>query len=139
MSTATPGHASPPAQVPAALTELLLQQPELVFSVLVGSRATGNTHTGSDWDIALQWAPDVEWMCILGQTETLRVQLAQALHVSPQTIDLIDLRRANLAMRAAVAEEGVPLTGTDGLAWMHFLQRTWHELEEHYWEQQHAA
>lgn len=139
MSIATPGRASPPAQVPAALTELLLQQPQLMFSVLVGSRVTGNTHTGSDWDIALQWAPDVEWMFILGQTETLRVQLAQALHVSPQTIDLIDLRRANLAMRAAVAEEGVPLTGTDGLAWMHFLQRTWHELEEHYWEQQHAA
>ena len=139
MSIATPGRASTPAQVPAALTELLLQQPQMMFSVLVGSRATGNTHTGSDWDIALQWAPDVEWMFILGQTETLRVQLAQALHVSPQTIDLIDLRRANLAMRAAVAEEGVPLTGTDGLAWMHFLQRTWHELEEHYWEQQHAA
>ena len=72
-------------------------------------------------------------------TGVVGLELAQALHVSPQTIDLIDLRRANLAMRAAVAEEGVPLTGTDGLAWMHFLQRTWHELEEHYWEQQHAA
>lgn len=139
MSTTPPGHTSPPATVPAALIELLRQQPQLVFSVLVGSRATGNTHAGSDWDIALQWAPDVNWMDILGQTEALRAQLAQALHIAPQDIDLIDLRRANLAMRAAVAEEGVPLTGTDGLAWMHFLQRTWHELEDHYWEQQHAA
>lgn len=139
MSTAPPGHTSPPAPVPAALIELLRQQPQLVFSVLVGSRATGNTHAGSDWDIALQWAPEVNWMDILGQTEALRAQLAQALHIAPQAIDLIDLRRANLAMRAAVAEEGVPLTGTDGLAWMHFLQRTWHELEDHYWEQQHAA
>lgn len=139
MSIATPGHASPPATVPAALTELLLKQPQLVFSVLVGSRATGESHAGSDWDIALQWAPDEDWMGLLGKTEALRVQLAQALHVSPQAIDLIDLRRANLTMRAAVAEEGVPLTGTDGLVWMHFLQRTWHELEEHYWEQQHAA
>ena len=139
MGTATPGHTNPPATVPAVLIELLLKQPQLVFSVLVGSRATGNTHTGSDWDIALQWAPEVDWMCILGQTESLRVQLAQALHVSPQAIDLIDIRRANLAMRAAVAEEGVPLTGTDGLAWMHFLQRTWYELEAHYWETQHAA
>lgn len=139
MSTATTGHASPVANVPAALTELLLKQPQLLFSVLVGSRATGGARAGSDWDIALQWAPDVSWMSMLGQTEALRAQVAQALHVAPQAIDLIDLRRANLAMRAAVAEEGVPLTGDDGLAWMHFLQRTWHELEAHYWEQQHAA
>jgi len=139
MSTATSSQTSPPATVPAALVELLQQQPQLVFSVLIGSRATGKSRAGSDWDIALQWAPEVDWMGILGQTEALRAQLAQALHVVPQAIDLIDLRRANLAMRAAVAEEGMPLTGTESLAWMHFLQRTWHELEAHYWEQRHAA
>jgi uncharacterized protein len=139
MSTATPGQTSPSAPVPAALVELLRQQPQLVFSVLVGSRATGNSHAASDWDIALQWAPEVDWLSILGQTEALRAQLAQALQVAPHAIDLIDLRRANLAMRAAVAEDGLPLTGTENLAWMHFLQRTWRELEAHYWEQRHAA
>ena len=139
MSPATTRHTSPPAAIPAALIELLREQPQLNFSVLVGSRATSRAHAGSDWDIALQWAPDVNWMSMLGQTEALRAQLSQVLGVTPQAIDLIDLRRANLAMSAAVAEEGAPLTGTDGLAWMHFLQRTWRELADHYWEQQHAA
>jgi len=139
MSVPITGHTSPPAAAPAALIALLREQPQLIFSVLVGSRATGRAHEGSDWDIALQWAPEVNWPNMLGQTEALRAQLAQVLGVTPQAIDLIDLRRANLAMRAAAAEEGVPLTGADGLAWMHFLQRTWRELEDHYWEQQHAA
>lgn len=139
MSTPITGHISPSAAVPAALIELLREQPQLNFSVLVGSRATGCAHAASDWDIALQWAPDMNWPSMLGQTEALRTQLALVLGVALQAIDLIDLRRANLAMRAAVAEEGVPLTGADRLAWMHFLQRTWRELEDHYWEQQHAA
>jgi hypothetical protein len=52
---------------------------------------------------------------------------------------LIDLPTARLAMRAVVAEEGTPLKGGDSLAWHRFLQRTWRELEEHYWEQIYAA
>jgi hypothetical protein len=52
---------------------------------------------------------------------------------------LIELRRANLAIRASVVEEGIPLAGEDRLAWSHFLQRTWRDLEDFYWAQQHAA
>ena len=75
----------------------------------------------------------------LGQTETLRARLADALQIPLACIDLIDLHRANLAMRASVAEEGVPMVVQDTLAWMRFLQRTWRELEDFYWEKQHAA
>jgi hypothetical protein len=78
-------------------------------------------------------------MDALGRTEMLRSQLAQALDISPSAIDLIELRRANLAMRSSVAEEGIPLAGEDRLAWPHFLQRTWRDLEDFYWDQQHAA
>ena len=117
----------------------LLAQPQLDFAVLVGSRATGTAHDHSDWDIALQWAPQLDWLTMLSRTETLRRQLADAMHISPTAIDLIELRRANLAMRASVAEEGVPLAGQDSLAWAHFLQRTWRELEDFYWAKQHAA
>lgn len=124
---------------PQALVQILLTQPQLVFSVLVGSRATGTAHANSDWDIALQWSPQLDWLTVLGATETLRRQLAEALHISPDNIDLIELRRANLAMRASVAEEGQPLTGQDTLAWAHFLQRTWRELEDFYWDKQHAS
>lgn len=132
MSTNT----SPP---PQALVQTLLTQPQLAFSVLVGSRATGTAHANSDWDIALQWSPQLDWLTMLGATETLRRQLAEAMQISPDDIDLIELRRANLAMRASVAEEGQPLTGQDTLAWAHFLQRTWRELEDFYWDKQHAS
>jgi predicted nucleotidyltransferase len=117
----------------------LLAQPQLDFAVLVGSRATGTAHDHSDWDIALQWAPQLDWLTMLSRTETLRSQLAGAMHIAPTAIDLIELRRANLAMRASVAEEGVPLAGQDSLAWAHFLQRTWRELEDFYWAKHHAA
>lgn len=124
---------------PQALVQTLLAQPQLTFSVLVGSRATGTAHANSDWDIALQWSPQLDWLTVLGTTETLRRQLAEAMQISPDNIDLIELRRANLAMRASAAEEGQPLTGQDTLAWAHFLQRTWRELEDFYWDKQHAS
>ncbi len=107
--------------------------------MLVGSRATGTAHPNSDWDIALQWQPQLDWLNSLSATETLRHKLALALGVAPSNIDLIELRRANLAMRASVAEEGVPLAGEDSLAWSRFLRRTWRELEDFYWDKQHAA
>lgn len=122
-----------------SLTRVLSQQPSLEFAVLVGSRASGSAHALSDWDITIQWAPQLDWLTVIGVMETLRGTLAQAIGVDPSSIDLIELRRANLAMRASVAEEGVLLYEDDSLAWMRFLQRTWRELEDFYWDKSHAA
>lgn len=121
------------------LAKVLLEEPQLEFAVLVGSRSTGTTHDRSDWDIALQWSPQLDWLTALGKTETLRSKMAEILKTSSTDIDLIELRRANLAMRASVAEEGQPLAIQSPLAWARFLQRTWRELEDFYWEQKHAA
>ena len=121
------------------LAQILGDQPELQFAVLVGSRATSTAHAQSDWDIALQWSPQLDWLTILSKTEILRNTLAEAMHIAPSAIDLIELRRANLAMRASAAEEGTLLAGQDSLTWMYFLQRTWRELEDFYWEKHHAA
>ena len=66
----------------------------------------------------------------LGRTETLRRLLAETLAVPEAAVDLVDAPRANLAMRAVIAEEGVVLAGEDGLPWQRFLRRTWRELEE---------
>lgn len=110
-----------------------------MFSALIGSRATGKTHERSDWDIALQWSHQMEWLTVLAETETLRRQLTQAIGTAEAAIDLIDLRRASLAMRASVAEEGLPLSGDNSPAWAQFLRRTWRDLEDFYWYQQHAA
>ena len=139
MSTRKPLAISNSCAATGVLAQTLREQPELEFAVLVGSQAAGTGHADSDWDIALQWAPQLDWLTVLDKTETLRRTLAQQLNVAPVAIDLIELRRANLAMRASVAEDGLPLAGQDSLAWARFLQRTWRELEDFYWDKQHAA
>ena len=113
----------------ARLRTLLAAEPDLEFAVLVGSRASGTHTAASDWDIALQWRRDLDWMEQLGRTETLRRLLAETLAVPEAVVDLVDAPRANLAMRAAIAEEGVVLAGEDGLPWQRFLRRIWRELE----------
>lgn len=128
-----------PIDTNSRLVHALLDQQHLEFAVLVGSRATGNARPESDWDIALQWSPHIEWISVLDHTETLRRRLAEVLQTHLDAIDLIDLRRANLAMRATVAEEGILLIGQDTLAWAHFLRRTWRDLEDFYWSKRHAT
>lgn len=124
------------------LKDLLAVTAGLEFAVLVGSRAnvdTAGVRPDSDWDIALQWSRTTPWMQTVGDQEALRRRIAETLGVTLDRIDLIDLPRANLAMRANVAENGNVLMGENTLAWSHFLTRTWRELEDFYWEQSHAS
>lgn len=118
---------------------VLAQRAGLAFAVLVGSRAIGTAHENSDWDIAVQWANKLTGTDRLLAAEQLRQDLRHALQVREDQIDLIDLGDARLAMRALAAEEGTPLTVTDDLAWVRFLQNTWAELEDNQWRTQHAA
>lgn len=106
---------------------------------MVGSRAAGQPHEDSDWDIALGWSTDLPWLERVSRTEALRRRLAQGLNLPEARIDLIDLANSNLAMRAQAAEEGIALHGDDTPAWARFLRRTWRELEDYYWERAHAA
>lgn len=121
------------------LSDILSTISDLELAILIGSRATGTARPDSDWDIVIQWRRGIDLFPQLAATEKLRSTLSKALGVSNQTIDLIDLPTARLTMRAVVAEEGLPLKGDESLAWHRFLQRTWRELEEHYWEQTYAA
>lgn len=121
------------------LQQVLDMQPDIELAILVGSQAEGRARPESDWDIAIQWKRDISLLDNLAKTEILRRLLATALRVEEARIDLIDLPGARLAMRAVVAEDGVPLKGEDSLAWNHFLGRTWRELEAWEWEKQHAA
>ena len=124
-----------------ALRQCLLNISQLELAILIGSQVNGKTHSESDWDIAIRWhrQPKINVMTALAQTETLRQTLAQLLNVTDDKIDLIDLTNARLTMRVVVAEEGVVLKGEETLAWHYFLQRTWRELEEYYWNQCYAA
>ena len=123
----------------STIQNVLEMQPELELAILVGSQANGRSHPESDWDIAIQWKREMTLIDNLASTETLRREIALVLKVNEDKVDLIDLPRAGLAMRALVAEEGIPLKGEDSLAWNHFLARTWRELEDYEWEKQHAA
>jgi len=121
------------------IKQILENYIDLEFAVLVGSQANGRAHSESDWDIAIQWKREITMLDNLSRTETLRRELALALKLAEDKVDLIDLPRAGLAMRALVAEEGIPLKGEDDLAWNHFLARVWRELEDYEWDKHYAA
>lgn len=121
------------------LSDRLVTEADLELAILIGSRAGGTARPESDWDIAIQWRRTLGFVEQLAATEQLRRILARTLAVPEQLVDLIDLPKAGLAMRAVAAEEGIPLKGEGSLPWHHFLQRTWRELEEFYWEQTYAA
>ncbi|MES9902400.1 MAG: nucleotidyltransferase domain-containing protein [Sedimenticola sp.] len=117
------------------LKRLFEEFPELELAVLIGSRATGKSHPGSDWDFAIQWQrTDKPWGW-LGDTENLRNRLARQLGVEDDVIDLVDLPTARLAIRDVTVNEGIPLKGDNTLAWRHFLQRTWRDMEDYKWDE----
>ena len=114
-----------PASIDAfhiAAQAVLAHHADLAFAVLVGCRANRTAHNGSDWDIAIQWAPSLRGTDKWVATELLRQKLRHTLQVSEDQIDMIDLADARLAMRALVAEEGIPLHIANELAWVRFLQ-----------------
>jgi len=111
----------------------------LELVILVGSQSDGTARLDSDWDFAIQWRREMNFMEQLSATEKLRKHLAASFKADLSEIDLIDLPSARLTMKALVAEEGVIIQGDETLAWCHFLQRTWRELEDQYWEKIYAA
>lgn len=135
------------AAVPAGLAQVLAGTPALAFAVLIGSRANGTAHEGSDWDIAVLWKPSPSeagtpasaMLSRLARHEALRQRLAHCLNVADTKIDLIDLRQASLTMKAVTVEEGQPVSLNDERAWAYFQTATWRALEDHYWERAHAA
>ncbi len=120
------------------LSELLAAESELELAVLIGSRAGSAAHPDSDWDVAIQWRGVPPLMRCMALTEQLRHRLADRLGCPGEAVDLIYIPDARLAMRSVIAEEGIPLKGEDTLAWKHFLQKTWRDLEEAYWEEIYA-
>jgi len=121
------------------LQQALETQQNLELAVLVGSQAEGRARAESDWDIAIQWKKNLSTLENLSSTETLRRYLAKTLDIEEDLVDLINIPNTGLAMRALVAENGIPLKGENSLAWNHFLGRTWRELEYYEWEKQHAS
>ncbi|MDW5416979.1 nucleotidyltransferase domain-containing protein [Iodobacter sp. CM08] len=113
--------------------------PKVSFAVLVGSQVDGRASASSDWDIALAFEYGLDPIKRYEQLGDLQVQLAAAMQLHPEQIDLIDIAQAGLTMREQIANTGLLLKGDNTLAWSHFLNRTWRELEMFHWEKQDAA
>lgn len=121
-----------------AIRQCIAGTRNVLFAVLVGSRANGTQTDRSGWDIAVQWqtGPMLER---INSHEMLRHCIAQRLSVPDEKIDLIDLSSTRLAMRALVIEEGQLILANDELVWAKYQVRVWRELEHYYWEKAHAA
>ena len=123
-----------------ALQVFLCGEPDVEFAVLVGSRANDTARPDSDWDIALQLQRHgSSYMSDLARMERLRHDVATILQTGPEKIDLINVPSTKLAMRELIANHGRVLTAPDSLPWLHFLQRTWRDLEDCYWEELYAG
>ena len=139
MSLSIPDTVTPQSGI-NALKNFLRGEPDVEFAVLGGSRAYGTAAPDSDWDIALQLQRHGNsYMRNLARIERLWHDIAMILQTEPDKIDLINVPSTKLAMRELIANHGRVLTAPDSLPWLHFLQRTWRDLEDCYWEELYGS
>ncbi|MDT8363747.1 MAG: nucleotidyltransferase domain-containing protein [Nitrosomonas sp.] len=122
-----------------ALQQTLSLRDDIALSFLFGSRARGDGHEQSDWDIAILFKDNTNGWENLGKQEEIRHLLAQALATNDDNVDLVDLHRGGLGINATVVDEGIPLTGQNNLALANFYQRVWANLEDYYWNLDHVS
>ncbi len=122
-----------------ALQKTLSLRDDIALSFLFGSRARGDGHEQSDWDIAILFKDNTSGWENLGKQEEIRHLLAQALATNDDNVDIVDLHRGGLGINATVVDEGIPLTGQNNLALANFYQRVWANLEDYYWNLDHVS
>jgi|CXWL01.1.fsa_nt_gi predicted nucleotidyltransferase len=122
-----------------ALQKTLSLRDDIALSFLFGSRARGDSHEQSDWDIAILFKDNTNGWNNLGKQEEIRHLLSLVLAVNDDSIDLVDLYRGGLGINATVVDEGIPLTGKNSLALAIFYQRVWANLEDYYWNHDHVS
>lgn len=121
-----------------ALAKLAEQLPQLSCLVLIGSRANGTAQQQSDWDFAYFFDEPNEFIR-LGLAETLRQQLASLVNCYADSIDLVDMRSAQLAMRIVIVNDGQLIFCQNAHFWFKFQEKTWREHEYWKWEESHAT
>ena len=121
------------------LRDTLKARTDIKFSILFGSRAKGGVHESSDWDVALFFNDNSDAWENMGKKEEIRQQIAKALKIEDQMIDLVDLYQSGLGISATVVDEGVVLSDQDSLALAYYYQGVWAKLEDYYWNIEHAA
>ena len=92
------------------LCDTLKARADIKFPILFGSRAKGSEHEHSDWDVALFFNDNSDAWENMGKKEDIRQQIAKALKIDGQMIDLVDLYQSSLGISATVVDEGVILS-----------------------------
>lgn len=104
--------------LPAALAQRIRDTLPGVQGVwLFGSRASGQEHRASDWDLAVLGASPFDPVAVFDLGLELGVQ-------ARRDVDLIDLRRAPLVLRNQVIALGRLIGTVDGPACEQFAQAT---------------
>lgn len=128
-----------PSSILKILKQVLNSREDVELSLLFGSRARGDSHDQSDWDIAILFKDNTNGWNNLGKQEEIRHLFSLALSVNDDNIDLVDLYRGELGINATVVDEGIPITGENNLALATFYQRVWANLEDYYWNLEHVS
>ena len=121
------------------LRDILKSRTDIKFSILFGSRAKNSAHEHSDWDVALFFNDNSDTWENMGKKEEIRQQIAKALKIDAEMIDIVDLYQNSLGINATVVDEGVILSDQDSLALAYYYQSIWAKLEDFYWNSEHAA
>ncbi len=107
----------------AKVAERFAADPEIVFSFLFGSRATGRVSPQSDFDLAVFLAPDVAGPAGLwGKKLALLDEAIDALETDK--VDLVILNEAPPELACRVLREGKLLSCRDPLSLVRFRVRT---------------
>ncbi len=122
------------------------QNPEIVIAFVFGSRIEDRLHQGSDWDIAVYFAPHglkIEWEDEGREYPEEERVLGDCIDIlETDNVDLIVLNRASARM-AETAIQGMPLVIKDQRLFLEFMlivtkeaedyRRTSREYAEIYW------
>lgn len=94
-----------------ALREAAREAPGLRLLVLTGSRARGQHHERSDWDLAYRSDAEFDGLGFLDRATRL---------LRTDDVDLVDLDRASALFRVRAADEGVLLHEEREGEWLDF-------------------
>ena len=93
----------PPGVLPSSLVDAVARVAGVRAVALIGSRARGDAHAGSDWDFAFvveERGPSASVVA-----DALRDVLSTHLHTD--RVDVVDLARAGAVMRFQAARDGL--------------------------------
>lgn len=114
-------------ELKALCSELPEKIPYLKMLVLFGSRATGKTHTNSDWDFATLYDEKLRETCIANAWSWFEVPLilGQLFEINSDKIDVVELKHCSPLLGFHVARDGKLLYEQQPGEFVNFQCQAW--------------